>query len=155
MNEHNIPDLVPHPGPGPDDPRLAEAVREAFGDSCPDHLTDQILVTVREQEQSLRTWQARWLFAIPVIEVLPLVLLRSEVASFVGTAAQLWTAIRDAAAPSCLGCLAWLSSCWQAAGALLTMAAPQPLDLVPWVCAALVAATSSGALVLRMERPHA
>jgi hypothetical protein len=137
------------------DPRLTAAVQDAFGGPCPDRVAVQVLAAVRDQERSLHAWQARWLFAIPAIEVLLLVLQRSELAGLLRPAGQLWSALRDTAVPSYQGCADWLVSCWHTAGRLMAAEAPLPLDLVPYACAALIAAAASGILVLRMEKPHA
>jgi|GEM_PF-3571408 len=156
MKPTRIPEPAGCPAAGPDDePYLSGAVREAFAETCPDRLPGQILAAVRQQEQGVRAWQARWLFAVPAIEILLLVILRSDTAFLMATVADVLAAVRDAAAPSCQGCLEWLLECGQAAGTLATVTMPTALDVLPWVCAALIAAASSGIAVARLERPHA
>lgn len=135
--------------------RLAGAVREAFVETCPDPVSEQILAAVRQQELGVRTWQARWLFAVPAIEILLLVVMRSDTAFLMATVADVLSAFRDAAAPSWQGCREWLLSCCQAAGTLTAAGVPSVLNVLPWGCAALVAALSSGVAVARMEKPHA
>ncbi len=148
----------PVPGEGTREPSrdavVAAAVRNAFGEICPDGLAGRILAAVREENRGLRDWPCAWLFAVPAVQILALVLLRCDLVSLAGAVADLGQALSSAAVSTCEVCAEWVRSGPQKAAGLLAASRPPSLELAVWVGAALLAAALSGAAVLGMERHH-
>lgn len=137
------------------DPQLSAAVRAAFAAPCPDILSDRILTVVRDEEYAVRSWQAPWLFALPVVELALLAFLRSEMGSLLGLSGRLWTTVRDAALPSWQSSIDATRFWWSSTSAWFSTELPPQPDLLPWAAAVLLAAALAGTLILRQEKSHA
>jgi hypothetical protein len=143
---------------GPDpaaERRLATAVRDAFAAPCPDLLAGRILAAVRDEERALRAWPATWLFVLPVIEVMLLLLLRSDLAAALTLATGTWTTVREAALPSWQTAAEAAQSWWLAGSTWLGSDVPLQVERLQWVAALLLVVTVAGALILRQEERHA
>lgn len=134
---------------------LAAAIRETFAVPCPPDVAARVRVEVRSEESAVRTWPAKWLFAVPVFEVGLLVLLRSDLAPALSLAGRLVAAVRENALPGWHGCetfvLSWVHS-------LRVLAQPNPgllMEALPWALATLAMSTACAVVILRQEASHA
>jgi len=141
--------------PAESDVRLAVAVRDAYATPCPAAVALRIRAEVQAEESAVRAWQAKWLFAVPAIQVGVLIALRSDVASMAATVGRVLEAAREDALPNWQGCQALAQSCWQFTGTVTGAEPVLPADLIPWALAGLVAATLSAIVILRQEASHA
>jgi hypothetical protein len=110
---------------------------------------------MQEEEYAVRCWQAKWLFAVPLLQLALLVVLNSDLFAQMAAAGTLCSAVLNSTTPALEGCLESVQSWWQAAGALLASArllAPEVgADLLAGVAAALLA----GVLLFKAENNHA
>lgn len=145
----------PEPAGVDDAPYLAAAVRETFAVPCPPEVAARVRFEIRSAESAVRTWQAKWLFAVPVFEVVLLVLLRSDLAPALSLAGRLFAAARENALPGWHGCETFVLSWVQSLHVLVGSSPGLLMEALPWALAALAAATTCAVVILRQEASHA